>query len=234
MKADILAAGMGTRMREHQVLPKGFSEIDQQPIILSSLQALRAAGITDILLVAGYGAEHYQALAQQTGFFQTIINPHYATTSSLYSLYCAKDWIDSDVLVLESDIIYDPSAIMKLLKDPHPNATIVSELSDVGDEVYVEANDHFLTRMSKHKDHLQTEKVIGEFVGINKLSVTACQELFLLLAEDKPLLENGHYEEDGMIALTKHQPIYCLKLNNFRWCEIDCQEQLHKAQALFV
>lgn len=63
MKAVILAAGKGTRMRElTSDVPKPMLEVEGKPILEHILQGLLAAGIRDVFIVTGYRAEaieHY-------------------------------------------------------------------------------------------------------------------------------------------------------------------------------
>jgi 2-aminoethylphosphonate-pyruvate transaminase len=62
--AVILAAGMGIRLgSELTDRPKGFLELGDRPIIEESVQRLSDAGIERIVIVTGYGAEHYEKLA---------------------------------------------------------------------------------------------------------------------------------------------------------------------------
>ena len=57
-QAVILAAGMGTRLRgELDDRPKGFIELGERPIIVESLERLRAAGIEDVVIVTGQACE---------------------------------------------------------------------------------------------------------------------------------------------------------------------------------
>lgn len=58
MKAVILAAGKGTRMRElTNELPKPMLRVQDKPILEHILQGLVAAGIRDIFVVTGFRAE---------------------------------------------------------------------------------------------------------------------------------------------------------------------------------
>ena len=58
MKAVILAAGKGTRMRElTNELPKPMLKVQGQPILEHILKGLLAAGIRDIFIVTGFRAE---------------------------------------------------------------------------------------------------------------------------------------------------------------------------------
>ena len=70
MKAMILAAGRGTRMRpltDH--CPKPLLQVDGKPLIVHHLQRLRACGITDVVINVSYRAEQIMsALGDGTAF----------------------------------------------------------------------------------------------------------------------------------------------------------------------
>src|SRR5260370_41514042 len=58
MKAVILAAGKGTRMRElTNELPKPMLKVQGKPILEHIIAGLRSAGIADIFIVTGFRAE---------------------------------------------------------------------------------------------------------------------------------------------------------------------------------
>ena len=58
MKAIILAAGRGSRMKElGDQLPKCLIELRGKPLLEYQLQTLRQAGIDEIALVTGYRNE---------------------------------------------------------------------------------------------------------------------------------------------------------------------------------
>ena len=57
-RAVLLAAGRGTRMRELTAeVPKPMLSVHGRPILAHIVAGLRAAGVTDVLLVVGYRAE---------------------------------------------------------------------------------------------------------------------------------------------------------------------------------
>ncbi len=57
-KAVLLAAGRGTRMRElTDDLPKPMIPVRGRPILEHIIDGLRAAGVTDILIIVGYRAD---------------------------------------------------------------------------------------------------------------------------------------------------------------------------------
>ncbi len=232
MQAVILAAGLGSRIRDFHALPKGFIRIGDQPIIQESIRKLNQYGVNDILIVTGYAANHYDAFAKDKKM-TTCFNPHYHCYGSLFSLYCARDWIKNDFLVLESDIIYESSAIDSVLNDPHRTIILLSGTTQSGDEVYVEAKNKNLIRMSKQKDQLNEDHIYGEFVGINKLSFKGYQQLIQHLEKNTELLQKGHYEEQGIVAMTAFTDVFCLKKSDLLWCEIDHYLQFEKAKKVY-
>jgi choline kinase len=132
--AVILAAGMGTRLRDEvEDYPKGFLRLGEQPIIEESIQRLVAAGIRDIVIVTGHCADYYERLAAgQDGLVRTVHNPRFADSGSMYSLYCARDAVDDSFLLLESDLIYEQRALTELLIEPAPDAILLSGPTGAG------------------------------------------------------------------------------------------------------
>lgn len=234
MQAVILAAGQGTRIREHHILPKGFIEIDNKPLILHSLDALRGCGVERILVVTGYASEHYENLAATTVFFDTIYNPYYAPYSNLYSLYLTHEWVQDDVLILESDIIFEPRALNVLLKHPLNDVVLASNPSGSNDEVYVEVDvEGNLSNMSKKLDTLNKDRVLGEFVGLSKLSLKTFKHYMTYLESQPTLLKQGYYDEDGFVSLGKKTPLHCELVKDLLWSEIDNVEQLNFAERIY-
>jgi len=113
MKAIILAAGRGSRMR-HMTddRPKCLVEFQGRALLDRQIDALRAAGIQDIGIVTGYRREMLAGRGM-TEFH----NSRWAETNMVTSLTCAQDWLSSEPCIISySDIFYEPSAISLLLE----------------------------------------------------------------------------------------------------------------------
>lgn len=234
MQAVILAAGLGQRLRDVHTLPKGFLKIGEQCLINQSIKHLTDYAISDLLIITGYGFEHYNKLATQFSFISTRHNPFFQTFGSLYSLYLAKDWVRGDVLILESDILYEGRALGKLINTAAPNAIITSGFTQSGDEVYVSAQSQNLVNMSKNSQLLDNTLIIGEFVGLTKLSWTGFQRLITELETNAPLLQQGHYDEQGLVSLSAHNPIECIHLPDLLWAEVDCYAHFLRAKQVYA
>jgi choline kinase len=124
VRAIILAAGEGTRLRPHTLdRPKCLVPLAGRPLLDWQVDTLRSAGIDDITLVTGYRAETLVA----TGL-RTIHNPRFADTNMVASLMCARSLFDGadDVLIAYGDILYERRVIEALAASPAPMAIAVN------------------------------------------------------------------------------------------------------------
>jgi choline kinase len=112
MKAIILAAGRGSRMKEFTAdRPKGLVELRGKSLIDWQIRALLDGGVNDIGIVTGYKRELF-ADRKLTEFY----NAQWAITNMVSSLACATEWLESsECIVSYSDIFYEPSAVESLV-----------------------------------------------------------------------------------------------------------------------
>lgn len=228
--AVILAAGMGTRLRGELVdRPKGFLELGDRPIIVESLERLIEAGIEDVVIVTGHCAGDYEALAAEYGgFVRTVHNDHFAASGSMYSLYCARDLLTTDFLLLESDLIYEPRALDALTNHASPDAILLSGPTHAGDEVYVETRDGDLAAMSKDREALGD--VAGELVGISKISAELFAVMCRISSTAFATSLRFDYETDCLVAAAAERAIACPVLADLAWAEIDDPDHLKRAR----
>jgi len=228
--AVILAAGMGTRLRAvHSDKPKGFIELAGPTIIEQSIARLERAGINDVVIVTGYGAEHYEQLAlRYEGLVRLVHNPDYADSGSMYSLYCARELIDDGFLLLESDLIYESRALEVLVDLDFPDAVLLSGPTGAGDEVYVEAPGGQLSHMSK--DRSQLGSVAGELVGISKISRGLFALMKHIAAEHFEHDLKFDYETDCLVAAAQSWEIVCPVIADLAWAEIDDPAHMERAK----
>ena len=120
MKAIILAAGRGSRMKSlTDERPKCLTLIGGKTLLDWQLEAIRDAGMNEIGIITGYKFELLKNF-NLTEFY----NPRWAETNMVSSLFCAQGWLKSGPCIVSySDIFFDSSAI-KLLIDSPANLTI--------------------------------------------------------------------------------------------------------------
>lgn len=113
MKAIILAAGRGSRMKNlTEERPKCLVELRGKALLDWQLEALRAAGVTEIAIVTGYKRE----LLANRGLVE-FHNSRWAETNMVSSLACAQDWLQAEPCIVSySDIFYSPVAVKSLME----------------------------------------------------------------------------------------------------------------------
>jgi choline kinase len=120
MKALILAAGQGTRLRPiTDDRPKVLVELAGKSVLERQLCVLHACGIEQVAVVTGYRADRFDGLG-----LATFLNPDYATTNMVASLFSATDYLDGDddLLICYGDIVYQPAIVEALLANDDPVA----------------------------------------------------------------------------------------------------------------
>jgi 2-aminoethylphosphonate-pyruvate transaminase len=225
-EALILGAGIGDRLGDlGRERPKGFLRLGGRPIVEESIERLASVGITRVVIVTGYRADDYQSLAAASdGLVDTIHNPSFAESGSLQSLCIGAEAVASDLLLLESDLIYETRALQTLLDGPE-DAILLSGLTGAGDEVFVETHgDGTLRAMSKSRDALGD--VAGELVGICRLSRDTLDRLTRIGQSCSP----AEYEVDGLVAVGAEKALACRLIDDLLWAEIDDADQLRRAR----
>ena len=121
MRAFILAAGRGSRLGHYgEDRPKCLVELGGISLIERQLATLRSLGIEDIVLVTGYRAE----MLALPGTRQ-ILNPRWAETNMVESLFAAASSFVEDFIVSYGDIVYEPKTLDALLQSRHRVSVVV-------------------------------------------------------------------------------------------------------------
>jgi len=228
--AVILAAGMGTRLKElGQSRPKGFLRLGKHSIIEESIERLQACGIERVIIVTGYKAEFYEQLKLCYPQVTTVHNPHWATSGSMYSLYCARQILNQDFLLLESDLVYEVRSIEAVLAFPQDNVILLSGHNQAGDEVFVETRGKTIWAMSKRLEAL-SQPPTGELVGICKISQSLFQRILIYAKAQFKTTLKVDYETDALVTVAQSYPIYYILIPDLLWTEIDDAHHLARAR----
>ena len=114
MKALILNSGLGTRMgvltSEH---PKCMTEISSKETILSrQLKLIAEAGIEEVVMTTGAFDAVLVNYCQSLDIpvhITFVKNPVYKQTNYIYSIYCAREYLDDDILLMHGDLVFEHS-----------------------------------------------------------------------------------------------------------------------------
>lgn len=232
--AVILAAGLGTRFgKRTKKIPKGFIPVGGKPMVIRSIDTLLSCGVTRIIIGTGFGKEAYEALAEKHPDIECCFSPRFAETNSMYTLYNTRDTIgDDDFLLLESDIIFNRTAIEEMLSDKHPDVMLITPVTKFQDQYYVEADKAgYLTNCSTDKGAIRAR---GELVGIHKLSSRFYKMMCEDYAKKADQLPKLGYEYELLHMSREILPLYVLTSAATRWYEIDDELDLKYAEKNIV
>ena len=161
MKAIILAAGQGTRLRPlTNDKPKCMVELLGKPLIKHQLDVLNSKGIENIYVATGYLEEKIKYSQIKEKFY----NPKYNKTNMVVSLFSAAEIMEGDdLLITYGDIVYDNSVIDKILNDN-------SEIGVVVDKSW---RKYWEARMENPLDDAETLKINnkGDIIELGKKAI---------------------------------------------------------------
>lgn len=204
MRAVILAAGQGTRIRlVHGQHPKCLIEVDEKTILDHQLEALSMAGINEVSIVVGYEKEQIMSHVRSTAFaskqaIRFIENPAFATTNNIYSLWLALDWLrwlrGDSLMVLNADVIFDPEILIPATRPTAPISMIVDpSWRDETMKVIIGGD-----RVIKMSKKISEKEFSGTYIGITVFS-EAIQDL--LFHKMSKLISAGRVNEFFNVAV---------------------------------
>ena len=242
MKAIILAAGMGSRLgRYTKDNTKAMVEVNGKKLIENSLDILNECGVYEVIIVVGYKKEKLMSFLGETYKdikIKYIVNEKYNNTNNIYSLYLAKEEFNDDIILLESDIIFEKSLIEKLIKDKNKDLVAV---------------DKYQSWMDGTVTILKSDNTISSFVDKTEFDWNNIDNYYktvniykfskkFLLNKYLPYLEayiksegyNSYYEQVlSVISSLKSVNLKAMKLESEKWYEIDDAQDLDIATVLF-
>ena len=181
MRSIILAAGKGTRLKKLTkdipkclVKIKGKSLIEYQLFIFDNNFEFK-----DIILIGGYKYEKLKFLSKKI-----VLNKNFNRTNMLYSLFCALDYIEGELLISYGDSIFDNSIIKNIINS-NENICIASDynwkkywesryenpLLDLETFIVDESNN--ITSIGEKPTSY--DDIQGQYIGLIKLSAVGSQ-----------------------------------------------------------
>ena len=227
MKALILNSGLGHRMgvitKEH---PKCMTEISFRNTILSrQLRQLVSFGIGEVVMTTGYYDQVLVDYCDKLHLplkFTFVNNPLYADTNYIYSIYCAREVLkDDDIILMHGDLVFESLVLGSVIDSPVSCMAVSSTLPlpEKDFKAVIKNN--------------QIEKVGIEFFD----DAMAAQPLYKIKKEDwlvwlkkiEEYCENGNrkcYAENAFNEVSDKCQIYPCDVKDMLCAEIDTPEDL--------
>ena len=233
MKAVLLAAGLGTRLRPiTNEVPKCMVPVNGMPIIEKQILNLVENGVKDIYVVAGYKRDVLKAfLNEKYPFVHVIENEVYDTTNNMFSLYMTMDFVrGSEFLLMNSDVFHDANIEVGLINSKENNMVACEYGRYIEESMKITVNDDTITHISKQ---ISPEDAYATSIDVYKIGVEAGNILFDMCID---IIENqgnrNSWTEVALDQIFSKIDFYPYKIEG-RWFEIDNHDDLAAAEELF-
>lgn len=229
MHGIILAAGRGSRMGKLTTeTPKCLTYLNQRTLLSWQLEALRDAGVDNVVIITGYRSELIDALGNCT-------RKHHgwSQTNMVGSLMAAKDLMGQhDVVVSYSDIVYHPECVKELIQSSAGIGIVYDiawdQLWDLRfDDVLRDAetfkvNEGLLTEIGGQASSRTC--IEGQYMGLIRFSPSGWGEFVATYSELSPD-EQETVDMTSMLGklLKRGSKIEARPICG-RWCEVDTEK----------
>ena len=240
MRMIILAAGQGTRLRPlTDDRPKCMVEFKQKPIIEYILEAASACDLRDVVIVNGYKKEILEdhLKGHKLNF---ITNQNYDNTNMVSTLFCAKEFMDDDIIISYADIVFKKEILEKLINSDGDFGVVVDRNwkqlwslrmeNPLQDAETLKVKDGYIVELGKKPRNY--EEIEGQYIGMVKISKKVIRKVVRYYESlDKNKLYDGQkFENMYMTSLIQMiinnlinvKPVYV----DGGWLEIDCVDDL--------
>ena len=229
----ILSAGKGVKLQPLTLNhPKSLYKLDDKTTILQRLvrKIRKYDDEAEIVVVVGYMYKQIQKELEDDNV-KFVHNPFYSVTSSMGSLWFAKDFLQREnVTIINGDIV----ASDKLIKDivsqhtDYPYVLLDSTHKD-SNKYNVQVQGDLVCVMSKNLTEFE-----GNYASITKLDAVSSR--FLLEQLNQMVNEEMYnlFFEDALVQMIfqKNFELYYKDIKEHKWTEVDCVDDLLKARQI--
>jgi L-glutamine-phosphate cytidylyltransferase len=228
MRGVILAAGRGARLNGGRGdMPKCLVTLGGETMLSRNIRVLRAAGISDIVVVVGCASETVRRTCPDVTFVE---NEIFAQTNSLYSLWLSRTLLGDGFVVMNCDVLLHPQLVEDLVGARHEDALLLA-YRDEGtvygeEEMKVRVRHGRVADISKAMD---PDEADGENVGVVKFGAEGAR---LLVEKMNTLVAAGGrtaWVPRAFKAFAQERPLHVIGTRGYPWIEIDFPEDYRRA-----
>jgi len=231
MKVIILAAGVGKRMSAvTNIIPKCLIKVGEKTLLERHLEVISLLDIKDIVFVVGHFKEKIKEVVEKdnNGFNIKYIENEQYTKGSILSLWCARDELNDDVLIMDADVLYHDKMLRLLAESGNKNCFLLDKnYNDTGEEMMLFVKGDKVVGISKV--HSYDCDLKGESVGFFKLASNDCHKLKNILEEFERAGKVNVEYEDSLHELLSHCTVGFESVDDLPWIEIDFEEDIERA-----
>jgi choline kinase len=233
MTAIILAAGVGKRLGGAAAgRAKCLVSIGGRPLLARLLDAVAAAGVREVVVVTGFGAEELERTigsGPPGTAVRYLRNPRFRE-GAILSLYTAREALGGSVLVMDADVLCSAGLVRRLVESPHANCFLLDAASpNTGEEQMLLVRDGRVRNIVR--GGAPGYELAGESIGFLKLSAPAAGLLRTLLEARVAAGDTGIEHEEVYPELLARVDVGFERVDGEPWIEIDFPEDVARAEA---
>lgn len=233
MKAIILAAGVGKRLRSVTRNPKCLIKINGEPLIVRIIRLLNGYGINDIIIVTGYKHAKVAEAVRSRGLkAKFIINADFKN-GSIISLWRAAGELKGDTVIMDADLYFEGALIESILRSRKNNFFLI-DTKAIRDKEAVIVGFKAGKAAELERGLKKKFKVSGEWAGFLKLSGKTAAALKAFLEKRVLQGERKTGYEFIIPELFEKNIISYELIDGLKWVEIDFPADIKKAMALGI
>ncbi len=247
MRAIIVAAGMGSRLRPYtDDLPKTLVPVGGKPMLARQIDSYWSAGVHDFTIIRGYKKDRLIVPGAEL-----VDNDDYARNNILVSLFCAVHRMEDEFVSSYGDIVFGPQAVRAVLDTP---GDLVLCVDRQWQTIYEGRDQHPLTEaevcrcdgervVRVGKKTVPVDEAHGEYIGLFRASREGARRL----RERYAARAATHWAEPYGTAPTFERAYVTDLFNDLiaegltinvgyidgGWREIDTVQDLERARELF-
>lgn len=237
MKAIILAAGQGTRIKDlTKHTPKCLLSIGGKSILEHQIKTLMDYGIDDIFLVIGtkgdvWNQGTYEFIKELCKIenVKIVLNFDNDKSQNSYSLFLAMKEIEkASILAIDGDLFFNTNVLELACKSPHSVAIIskrVDDLSEPGTRVIIDDSEKVV---DIGKNTIPSTPSWHIYSGFLKIGVEYFNQFKKILSKEK-------YKPLGLDhplkVFSDKYKLYSLEMNH-GWVNINTPQDLKEAEQL--
>ena len=238
MQLIILASGRGSRLGTSRTSSKLFLEIYPGKTIFSIISKIFNL-FNSVIIVFGYKFFTNKKKVENIKKVKLVRNEKYSTTNMVESLFLSKKKINSSVVIVYSDIVFDLAIIKKIVKikgsviplnkawqklwkQRMNKKNIIKDAEDLKTK-----NGHLISIGNKIKKKLPK----SQFMGIIKLTLSDYNKLYKFYKS----LKDKRIQFTHFLDKSLSEKVIKLKYKNFNklWAEVDTSKDLNVAKKIF-
>ena len=232
--ALVLAAGHGSRLREHLSVPhKALVQLEGEPLLLRTCRMLDRLGLQEITIVTGHqSAALHAALDEADGLgvkLSFVDNAEWKQANGL-SVLAAADVLQGDYLLMMADHLFDPQMISSMCRVELGCGEVVLAVDRKLDSIY-DMDDATKVRIEGERI-VEIGKEIADYNAIDTGLFACSDALVACLGEVRDKTGNASLTE-GMRVLLARQKFRALDVGDAWWQDVDTPGALaHGAKLL--